>query len=124
MISVQLHISPESLNYAGDLCMLSAFYEPAVYPNPRFMKWQDQPLWHVFCTPLQRVGASKVSLTGHELNAFCNEQFEWGIFRLLCRMPLSWSQRPRMDGVRTIRRRTIRRGQLVAKYDTNVTGDL
>src|SRR6218665_397799 len=42
-------------------------------------------------------GASPVFLTGHELNAFCNEQFEWDIFRLLCRMPLSWSQRPRLN---------------------------
>src|SRR6218665_3579884 len=33
--------------------MLFASYDPTVYPNPRFMKWQKQPPWHVFCTPLQ-----------------------------------------------------------------------
>jgi len=48
-------------------------------------------------SPLQPGGASPVLLTGHELNVFCNEQSEWGIFRMLCRMPLSWSQRLRLD---------------------------
>jgi len=33
--------------------MLSASYDPTVYPNLRFMKWQEQPPWHGFCTPLQ-----------------------------------------------------------------------
>src|SRR6218665_2649717 len=57
-------------NHARDLCMLFASYDPTVYLNPRFMKWQEQPPWHVFCTPLQPGGASPVLLTGHELNVF------------------------------------------------------
>src|SRR6218665_1826428 len=85
------------LNHARDLCMLSASYDPTLYPNPRIMKWQEQPPWHVFCTPLQPGGASPVFLTGHESYVFCKEQSEWGIFRLLCRMPLSWSRRLRLD---------------------------
>src|SRR6218665_117340 len=56
--------SLESYNHARDLCMLFASYDPTVYPNPRFMKWQEQPPWHVFCTPLQPGGASPVLLTG------------------------------------------------------------
>src|SRR6218665_312989 len=79
------------------MIMLSASYDPTVYQNPRFMKWQEQPPWYVFCAPLQPGGASPVFLTGHELNVFCNEKFEWGIFRLLFQMPLSWSQRRRLD---------------------------
>src|SRR6218665_847553 len=79
--------------------MLFASYDPTVYPNPRFIKWQEQPPWHVFCTPLQPGGASPVLLTGHELSVFCNEQSEWGIFRMLCRMPQSWSQRLRLASV-------------------------
>src|SRR6218665_2320873 len=59
--------------------MLFASYDPTVYPNPRFMEWQEQPPWHVFCTSLQPGGASPVLLTGHELNVFCNEQPEWGV---------------------------------------------
>src|SRR6218665_881028 len=77
--------------------MLFASYNPTVYPNPRFMKWQEQPPWHVSCTPLQPGGVSPVLLTGHELNVFCNEQSEWGIFCMLCRMPQSWSQRLILD---------------------------
>src|SRR6218665_2494386 len=84
-------------NHARDLCMLFASYDPTVYPNPRFMKWQEQPPWHVIYTPLQPSGASPVLLTGHELSVFCNEQSKWGIFRMLCRMPQSWSQRLRLD---------------------------
>src|SRR6218665_3089058 len=94
---VQLYSANINLQHARDLCMLSASYDPTVYPNPRFMKWQEQPPWHVFCTPLQPDGASPVLLTGHELSVFCNEQSEWGIFRMLCRMPQSWSQRLRLD---------------------------
>src|SRR6218665_1993732 len=41
--------------------MLFASYDPTVYPNPHFMKWQEQPPWHVFCTPLQPGGASPVT---------------------------------------------------------------
>src|SRR6218665_2137602 len=39
-LSAGIHkvISPESLNRVRDLCMLSASYDPTVYPNPRFMK--------------------------------------------------------------------------------------
>jgi len=36
--------------------MLSASYDPKVYPNPRFMKLQEKSPWHVSCTPLQTVG--------------------------------------------------------------------
>src|SRR6218665_583206 len=75
------------------LCALLCPGPPMVLRRP----WQEQPPWHVICTPLQPGGASPVLLTGHELSVFCNEQSEWGIFRMLCRMPQSWSQRPRLD---------------------------
>src|SRR6218665_3322823 len=86
-------------NHARDLCMLFASYDPTAYPNPRFMKWQEQPPWPVCfpawwaSMPLQPGGASPVLLAGHEWSVFCNEQSEWGIFTV----PQSWSQRLRLD---------------------------